>query len=79
MRRGNCIPEKSIRDGLSKYCSMVRKSLWGFHAIAKDGSPNSKTLKAIRDQVSRELGLEDRWLPCDRPARTTKAGLGITA
>jgi uncharacterized protein (DUF2126 family)/transglutaminase-like putative cysteine protease len=33
----------------------------------KSGSPDSKTLKAIRDEVFRALGLEDRWLRAADP------------
>jgi uncharacterized protein (DUF2126 family)/transglutaminase-like putative cysteine protease len=43
-----------------------QKSL-GIPRDRKRGSPNSKTLKAIRDQLSHALGLEDRWLGATDP------------
>ena len=39
----------------------------GIPAISKTGAPDGKTLKAIRDQVFRALGLEDRWLRAADP------------
>jgi uncharacterized protein (DUF2126 family)/transglutaminase-like putative cysteine protease len=34
---------------------------------SKKSGPSSKTLKLIRDQLTRELGLEDRWLQAKDP------------
>jgi uncharacterized protein (DUF2126 family)/transglutaminase-like putative cysteine protease len=39
----------------------------GLPGGSKVGRPDSKTLKAIRDQVSGALGLEDRWLRATDP------------
>ena len=45
----------------------------------KQRAPNSKTLKLIRDQLIRELGLEDRWLQAKDPLNPRVAGLGVAA
>ena len=43
------------------------KESFGFADAGKKGGPDGKTLKLIRDQLLRELGLEDRWLQAKDP------------
>jgi uncharacterized protein (DUF2126 family)/transglutaminase-like putative cysteine protease len=40
---------------------------FGVANTSKDSGPDVKTLKLIRDQLSRELGVEDRWLQAKDP------------
>ena len=40
---------------------------FGIPDTSKESGPDGKTLKLIRDQLIRELGLEDRWLQAKDP------------
>ena len=43
----------------------------------KDGCPTVKTLNLIREQLTHQLGLEDRWLQAKDPQFTASASIWV--